>query len=135
MEPAGHEANGFGRRYLREWEARALYEAQYMTPPDFRCPNTWIPIPPVPHGAARKAAIHRHYWEVLTPEERNDPLWDPNNEDQWTAFFTEQTKSWCTTTAMALRRPIRTPPGGRWGVPSRTLAFIFDHIAAGNYLL
>jgi hypothetical protein len=24
MEPVGHKANGFGRRYLHEWEARAL---------------------------------------------------------------------------------------------------------------
>jgi hypothetical protein len=73
MEPAGHEANGFGCRYLHKWEARALYEAQYMAPPDFRCPRTWrlsaggIPIPPVPHGAAWKATIHRHFYEVLTP--------------------------------------------------------------------
>jgi hypothetical protein len=35
MEPAGHEANGFGRRYLHEWEARALYESRYVAPPDF----------------------------------------------------------------------------------------------------
>jgi hypothetical protein len=33
------------------------------------------------HGAAQSAAIHRHYYEVLTPEERNDPLWDPDNKD------------------------------------------------------
>jgi hypothetical protein len=56
MEPTGQEANGFGRRYLHEWEARALYEAGYMAPPDFRLPGTWrlraggIPIPPVPHA-------------------------------------------------------------------------------------
>jgi hypothetical protein len=79
MQP-GHEANGFGRQYLHEWEARLLYEARYMTSPGFRCPGTWrlsaggIPIPPVPHGAARQAAVHRHYNEVLMPEERNDPL-------------------------------------------------------------
>jgi hypothetical protein len=83
MQP-GHEANGFGRRYLHEWEARLLDEARYMAPPDFRCPGAWrlsdwrlsvggIPIPPVPHGAACQAAIHRHYYEVLTLEERNDP--------------------------------------------------------------
>jgi hypothetical protein len=94
MQP-GHEANGFGRRYLHEWEARLLYEARYMAPPDFWCPGTWrlsaggIPIPPVPHGAARQAAVHRHYYEVLTPEERNNPQWDPYNVDHWTAFFTE----------------------------------------------
>jgi hypothetical protein len=41
MEPAGHEANGFDRRYLHEWEACALYEVRYMAPPDLRCPGTW----------------------------------------------------------------------------------------------
>jgi hypothetical protein len=87
MESTGHEANGFDRRYLHKWEACALYEAWYMAPPDFQCPGTWrlsaggIPILPVPHSAARQAAIHRHYYEVLTPEDRNDPLWDPNNDD------------------------------------------------------
>jgi hypothetical protein len=87
MEPASHEVNGFGRQYLHEWEACALYEARYMAPLDFWCPRTWrlsagsIPIPPVPHGAARQAFIHRHYYEVLTPEERDDLLWDPNNDD------------------------------------------------------
>jgi hypothetical protein len=51
-----------------------------MAPLDFWCPGTWrlsadgIPIPSVPHGSARQAAIHRHYYEVLTSEERNDPL-------------------------------------------------------------
>jgi hypothetical protein len=73
MQPVGHEASGFGRRYLHEWEARALHEVRYMAPPDFRCPSMWrlsaggIPIPPVQHGAARSAAIHRHYYKVLTP--------------------------------------------------------------------
>jgi hypothetical protein len=38
MQP-GHETNGFGRRYLHEWEARLLYEARYIAPPDFRCPG------------------------------------------------------------------------------------------------
>jgi hypothetical protein len=79
MQP-GHEANGFSRRYLHEWEARLLYEARYMVSPDFWCPDTWrlsaggIPISPVPHGATRQAAVYRHYYEVLRPEERNDLL-------------------------------------------------------------
>jgi hypothetical protein len=56
MQYTGHEANYFGRRYLHEWEERALYKAGYMAPMDFRCPYTWrlsasgIPIPPVPHA-------------------------------------------------------------------------------------
>jgi hypothetical protein len=41
MEPAGHEANGFGHRYLHEWETRALYEAGYKALPDSSCPSTW----------------------------------------------------------------------------------------------
>jgi hypothetical protein len=96
MEPIGHEANGFGRRYLHEWEARALYEARYMAPPDFRCPGTAclsagrIPIPLMPHDAVRQATIHRHFYEVLMSEERNDPLWDPDNDDHWTVFITER---------------------------------------------
>jgi hypothetical protein len=28
MQPTGHEANGFGRRYIHEHEAHALYEAR-----------------------------------------------------------------------------------------------------------
>jgi hypothetical protein len=93
---SGHEANGFGCHYLHEWESRLLYEARYMAPPDFRCPGAWklsaggIPIPSEPHGAAHQATFHRHYYEVLTPEERNDPQWDPDNIDHWTVFFTER---------------------------------------------
>jgi hypothetical protein len=89
MEPSGHEANDFGRCYLHEWEARALYEAGYMASSDFRLLGTWrlsadgIPIPPVSHDAKRSVAIHRHFYEGLTTEERVDPLWDPDNEDQW----------------------------------------------------
>jgi hypothetical protein len=58
MQPAGHEANVFGHRYLHEWEARGLYETRYMALSDFRCPSMWtlsaggIPIPPVPQGVA-----------------------------------------------------------------------------------
>jgi hypothetical protein len=86
MQPS-HKANGFACQYLHEWEACLLYEVRYMAPPDFRCLGTWrlsaggIPIPPVLHGTARQATVHRHYYEVLTPEERNDPLWDPDNVD------------------------------------------------------
>jgi hypothetical protein len=51
-----------------------------MAPLDFWCPDIWrlsaggILIPPVPHCAARQAAIHQHYWAELTPEECNDSL-------------------------------------------------------------
>jgi hypothetical protein len=58
---------------------RALYEEGYMAPPDFRCPGMWRLSASA--GSARRAAIHRHFYEGLTAEERADPLWDPDNED------------------------------------------------------
>jgi hypothetical protein len=72
------------------------YEAGYMALPNFRLPDMWkrsaggIPIPPMPHSATRSASIHQHYYEGLAAEERNDLVWDPDNEDQWTTFFTER---------------------------------------------
>jgi hypothetical protein len=141
MQP-GHEANGFGRRYLHEGEARLLYEARYMAPPDFRCLVTWrlsaggIPIPLVPRGAAHRAAVHRHYYEVLTPEERSDPLWDPDNVDHWTTFFTEH-----HLTELAHYEGNGPPPPNKhaaarkvlWGVEGHTLPAILDHIATVNH--
>jgi hypothetical protein len=141
MQP-GHEANDFGCRYLHEWEARLLYEARYMAPPDFCCPGTWrlstgrIPIPPVPHGAARQAAVHRHYYEVLMPEERNDLLWDPDNVDHWMTFFTER-----RLTELAHYEGNGPPPPNKnattrkvwWGVKGCTLPAVLDHIAVGNH--
>ena len=35
----GAASNGFGRRHLREDEARLLYEAEYPVPPDMRVPG------------------------------------------------------------------------------------------------
>jgi hypothetical protein len=142
MEPVGQEANDFGCRYLRKWEERALHEARYMAPPDFRCPNIWrlsaggIPIPPVPHSAVRQAAIHRHYYEVLTPEERNNPLWDPDNKDQWMAFITEHQNA-----ELAHYEGNGPPQANKnaaahklwWGVKGRTLLWVLKHIVMGNY--
>jgi hypothetical protein len=71
MQPAGHEANGFDRWYLHEWEACVLYQAWYMAPQDFRLPGTWR------LSTARSAAIHQHYFEGLTLEERKRPRLGP----------------------------------------------------------
>jgi hypothetical protein len=95
-----------------------------------------IPIPPVRHGTARSASIHRHYYEVLTSEERNDPLWDPDNEDQWTTFFTERRNQELVHYEGNGPPPANQNVAARklwWGVPGRILAFVLDHIAVGNY--
>jgi hypothetical protein len=31
--------------------------------------------------------IHQHYYGVLTSEQWEDPIWDPENNIQWTKFF------------------------------------------------
>jgi hypothetical protein len=67
-----------------------------MASPDFRLPNTWrlsagrIPIPVVPHGAARSAAIHQHYYEGITPEQWANLIWDPDNDIHWKNFFRQR---------------------------------------------
>jgi hypothetical protein len=144
MQLVGHEANGFGRRYLHEWEARALYEARYMAPPDFWCPGTWqlsaggIPIPPVPHDVVRKAAIHRYYYEVLTPKERNDPLWGWGSRqrrplDGVLHGAPEHGAGALRGHQPSIGKQERRRAEGMVGRPRRTLAWVLDHIAAGNH--
>jgi hypothetical protein len=90
----------------------------------------------VPHGAARQAAIHRHYYEVFMPEERNDPLWDPDNEDQWKVFFTERRIQELAHYEGNGPPPAKknTAPRKLWcGIQGHTLAWVLDHIAVGNY--
>jgi hypothetical protein len=46
----------------------------------WRLSGSGIPIPLVPHGVARRSAIHQHYYEGLTAEQGADPIWDPDND-------------------------------------------------------
>jgi hypothetical protein len=69
-------------------------------------------------------------------EERNDPLWDPNNKDQWTAFFTERRNQELVHYEGNGPQPANKNAAAWklwWGVPGRTLTWVLDHIAAGNY--
>ena len=58
--------NGFGRRHLHEDEARLLYEADYLAPPDLQVPASWklsaggVPVPPGLNGGPRSPASTRH---------------------------------------------------------------------------
>ena len=85
----GVAANGFGRQWLHVHEAQALFHAGYPVPSAFRLPSGWVisagglPVPPIPTGNARRAAIVNHYWGSLTDEERNDPQWNPDNRQVW----------------------------------------------------
>ena len=60
----GVAANGFGRHWLRDEEARLLFEAGYPMPPDMRVPGNWrlsqmgFLVPPVPTGEDQLVEIH-----------------------------------------------------------------------------
>jgi hypothetical protein len=74
---------------------------------------------------------------MLTPKEHNDPLWDLDNDDHWTTFFTERRLA-----KLAHYEGTGLPPTNKntairkvwWGVRGHILAFVLDHIAAGNHL-
>jgi hypothetical protein len=92
----GAVANGFGRLWIHVHEAQALWQCGYPVLPGFRLPSGWklstggLPVPPIPTGSTRQAAIYDHYWGTLTAEEHNDPQWDPDNRHAWSAFFARQ---------------------------------------------
>ncbi|KAE8794157.1 Homeobox protein KNOX3 [Hordeum vulgare] len=88
----GAAANGFGRRHLREDEARLLYEPEYPAPADMRVSGSWrlraggVPVPPPPTGAERRAKIARIRSD-LSENLRNLPRYAPDSDALWTAFF------------------------------------------------
>src|SRR4051812_42346138 len=68
-------------------ETEALFASNYPCQPGYRPPAGWmlsaggVPAPPVPQGSVRQAAITNHFYHELTPEQRMDPQWDPDNYD------------------------------------------------------
>jgi hypothetical protein len=57
-----------------------------------RAPSGWrlraggILIPPEPHAQA----MHQHFYDELTPEQRADPHWDLENAPTWENFFRQR---------------------------------------------
>jgi hypothetical protein len=86
-------------------------------------------------GTKRAIVIYDHYWDHLTPEERNDPRWSPDNDDGCTIFFVQQHAD-----RLAAYNGNGDPPSnynivGRWrwwSVPGRTLAWVLQYISYGN---
>ena len=74
-------------------QVEELCASNYPCPPGYRVPAGWslsaggVPVPPVPQGTARRAAITNHYYLDLTPEQRMNPRWHPDNQHTWDAFF------------------------------------------------
>jgi hypothetical protein len=136
----GATNNGFGRRFLHQWEGRLLYAAGYMAPPDFRMPGGWrlsaggIPIPLPPTGAALDAAIDEVI-ETMSDEQRIDPRFYPDNWEAWTAFFHRRYERELAAYDGPPPPPARNNAAGRhrwWSAPGRTLEFVLEHIERGN---
>ncbi|KAE8794488.1 Homeobox protein KNOX3 [Hordeum vulgare] len=132
-------ANGFGRRYLREDEARLLYEAEYTTPPDMSVPGSWrlsagsVPVPPPPTGAERHAEI-ACIRSSLSENSCNLPWYAPDSYPLWTAFFDRRHADQLAATNVVESRGRHNSEGRRqwWGIPGRTLEAVLEHIVDGN---
>jgi hypothetical protein len=120
-------------------QAEELCASNYPCPPGYRVPDGWwlsaggVPVPPVPQGLARRAAITNHYYLELTPEQRMDTRWHPDYRPTWDAFFINRRER-----ALARYEEDGPPPSnfneaGRrlwWG--GRTLQSVMNYIRAGD---
>ena len=121
-------------------EAEALCASNYPCPPGYGVAAGWmlsaggVPVPPVPQGVARRAAITNHYYFELTPEQRMDPRWGPNYYPTWDAFFINRRES-----ALARYEGDGPPPsnfneaGRRLWWRGRTLQSVVNYITAGDF--
>lgn len=116
-------ANGFGRHWLHDWEARLLQEANYPTPPDMCVLGAW-------RLSARGAPC-------LCPPARNTAI-RANRSKHASSCVTRRT----TTCSEQLASTNGAPaPGGRhnaegrrqwWGASRRTLSVVLAPIEGGN---
>jgi len=120
-------------------EAEALCASNYPCPPGYNVPAGWrlstggVPVPPVPQGLARRAAITNHYYLELTPEQRMDSRWQPDYRPTWDAFFIERREK-----ALARYEEDRPRPSNfneacrRLWWAGRTLKRVMDYITTGD---
>ena len=120
-------------------EAEALCASNYPCPPGYGVPAGWmlsaggVPVPPVPQGVARRAAITNHYYLELTPEQRMDPRWHPDYRPTWDAFFINRRERALSRYEGDDPPPSNFNEAGRrlwWG--GRTLQSVMDYITAGD---
>lgn len=121
-------------------EAEALCASHYPCPPGYGCPPGWrlsvggVLVLPVPQGAARRLAITNHYYGELTPEQRLDTNWDPDNAATWSALFANRRERLLAMYDGDGPPPVNNNEEGRrlwWG--ARTLAGVMAYIMASDY--
>ena len=145
----GAAANGFAPRTLLKEQTEALRDNGYPVPPDMRvCHGFVIGVNGVPvmkpltrANRGFTAAVNTHYWRDLTPEQRQDPRWDPRNpanhgryEEAFQRAYEEEFNRWDDPGPAPTDKNV----AGReafWSVPGRTLQFVMNHIANGGSLL
>jgi hypothetical protein len=121
MEPVGHEANGFGRRYLHVGGARLVrgwvHGADGLPPT--RHVETHRRRDPNPASAARRGTNRDDppdYYGELMPEQQSDPIGTlTTTSSGGTSSGSVATLSWCNTRATAHHRSTRAPPAERSG--------------------
>ena len=128
-------ANGFGRNWQQEGEARLLSALPHMrVPSNWRLSAMGLLVPPVPTSEDRMAEIHT-VRERMTEEQRADPIWDQENNFSWNAYFADRRER-------ELHDYTRPPPAPKhnnsdsrkrwWGMPGRSLAYVLYYIEDGN---
>ena len=145
----GAAANGFAPRTLLKEQTEALRDNGYPVPPDMRVGHGFVigvngvpvtkPLTRANRGFA--AAVNTRYWRDLTPEQRQDPRWDPRNpanhgryEAAFQRAYEEDFNRWDGPGPAPTDKNV----AGReafWSVPGRTLQFVMNHIANGGSLL
>ena len=121
-------------------ETEALCASNYPCPPGYWPPAGWmlsaggVPVPPVPQGSARQAAITNHFYHELTPEQRMDPQWDPDNYDTWNAFFANRRERELARYEGDGPPPVNHNEAGRrlWWA-NRTIIGVMRYIAGGDH--
>jgi hypothetical protein len=86
-------------------------------------------------GTESTVAIYNHFWERLTPEERNDPRWSPDNDQACSVFFQREHED-----RLAAYDSNDDPAANNnasgwrrwWSAPGRTLAWVLAYIADRN---
>ena len=118
-------------------------------PPDVRVGKAFgisvhgIPVkkPLVRENKGFRGVQLTHYWRELTPEQRQEPCWNPENpasaalyEAAFRRLYEEEMNRW----EGGGHPPKDKNAEGReafWGVLGRTLQYVMNHIAAGGALL
>ncbi|KAE8808824.1 Homeobox protein KNOX3 [Hordeum vulgare] len=136
----GAVANGFGHRFLHEWVACLMHEANYPMPHDMHVPGEWrmsvggVPMPPSPFGAERDAKIA---WirESLLEGTCQHPRYAPDNRPLWPVYFQRRHAEQLTSSngAPAPRGSHNSDDRRQWwGIPRRTLHAVLEHLEGGN---